>query len=309
MASHGFIPSFRNTITDSHMCFAIHYRSDQFRPVFSKIPVIALNNNEEETRRLHEAEVLLAALESATRPTERSGLDDGEYLDDLASLTLDGSGWGEETLGGTQYQKHVNICIDNSGSTRMPATGYCARAMADIGTNLMNVLYAAGGRWPGVTWDEFSFNRIAKQHTGKRGQEARSEATRQSLEQVWVQDPLDTDARETNLAPLLEALHRNEVERGLIGEPRIDIIMTDGEFESQEDADEAAEWQRQRGSGATTYVVNLCPDTPSDVSLPHQFRVIPLHCVTGADYRKEVDGEALRQTLMRIVVDEMQNNI
>ena len=64
----------------------------------------ALNNNEEETRRLHEAEVLLAALESATRPTERSGLDDGEYLDDLASLTLDGSGWGEETLGGTQYR-------------------------------------------------------------------------------------------------------------------------------------------------------------------------------------------------------------
>jgi len=269
----------------------------------------AYNNNAEATRRHYEAEVLIAALESSTKPRERGQLDDGDFLDDLASLMTDGSGWGEEQLGSKIYRKHVNICLDNSGSTHMPSTGYPSKAMAAVAQNLMEVLYEAAGRWPGVTWDMFSFNRVAKQHTGRRGRADRTELVRQALQEVTISDPLNRDAVETNLGPLMEALHDNEVERGLIGQPRLDIIITDGEFEGEDDAARAAEWQRQRGTGLNTYVLNICPDIPSDVALPHQFQVIPLHCNIGSELRKEVDGEALRQTLMRIVVDEMQNNI
>jgi hypothetical protein len=250
--------------------------------------------------------VLVAALESATRPSEREGLDDGDFIDDPASLMLDGSGWGEERIGGRRYQKHVNICIDNSGSTHMDSTGYCSIAMSEVANNLVEVLYEAAGRWPRITWDAFSFNRTARQHTGSRSEQNRLEEVRQSLSHVYVDDPLNTNAVETNLAPLMQAILENESSRNLIGQPRIDIILTDGEFESQEDADEAAEWQRRRGAGVTTYVINLCPDVPSDISLPPQFRVIPLHCTTGSTLRKEIDGDVLRQSLMRIVVDEMQ---
>lgn len=266
----------------------------------------AFRNNAEDVRRHYEADMLIAALESSTRPREREQLDEGDYLDDMTSLMADGSGWGEEQLGSKSYKKHVNICIDNSGSTHMPSTGYCSAALATVAQNLMEVLYEAAGRWPGVTWDAFSFNRIAKQHTGSIGRANRAEMVRQALRHVVIPDPLDRDAVETNLGPLMEALHDNEVERGLIGQPRLDIIITDGEFESEDDAARAAEWQRQRGTGLNTYVINICPDTPSEVALPHQFRVVPLHCNIGSELRKEIDGEALRQTLMRIVVDEMQ---
>jgi hypothetical protein len=265
----------------------------------------AFDRAEGAIRRHQEADVLLAALESATSPRERSGLDRGDYLDDLPALTLEGSGWGADQPGAKRFQKHVNICVDNSGSTHMPSTGYCARAMSEVAQNLMEILYEAAGRWPGVTWDAFSFNRIARQHTGSIGRANRAEEARQALEHIWVRDPLNEDARETNLAPLIEDLYNNEVTRDLIGQPRIDIVITDGEFESEDDGIQAAEWQRQRGAGVNSYIINLCPDVPSDVPLPHQFRVIPLHCMTGTELRKEVDGTALRQTLMRIVVNEM----
>ena len=265
----------------------------------------ALRNNARKTRMMQEAVTLVDALQSATRDREMENLDEGDYLDDPVSLIVDGSGWGEEKIGASEFRKHVSIALDNSGSTHMPSTGYCADAMQSVANNLLGVLHTASSQWNGITWDAYSFNRIATSHTGRRGKQERYEIARQALSQVVVRDPLRVDAIETNLAPLLERMYETEKERGLIGSPRLDIILTDGEFESQEDADQAAEWQRLRGSNVNTYVLNLCPETPSEVTLPHQFRVIPLQCVTGDELFKEVDGEALRQALMQIVLSEI----
>jgi len=265
----------------------------------------ALLGNERKIRMVHEADALVAALESATRSHELENLDEGEWLDDPVGLLTDGSGWGEERLGARGYEKHVNIAVDNSGSTHMPVTGYCAAAMEDVANNLMEVLFVAASKWPGVTWDAYSYNRIAHVHTGSRGQRRRLAMVRQAMQRMVVENPRRTDAVQTNLAPLIESMYDTEVRRNLIGSPRLDIILTDGEFESQKDADAAAEWQRKRGAGVTTYVLNLCPETPSDVTLPHQFRVIPLRCVTGSELRKEVDGEGLRQALMQVVLSEV----
>lgn len=265
----------------------------------------AFLGNRGKVRRLSEAETLIAALESATRPQERESLDDGDWLDDPVDLITDGSGWGVETLGAKQYRKHINICVDNSGSTHMPATGFCSAALTNVANSLLTVLFTAASRWPGITWDAFSFNRITRQETGRTGQQNRYEDVRQSLGRVYSRDPLNADARETNLAPLMTAILENETERGLIGSPRLDIILTDGEFESQADADEAAVIQRQRGDGVSTYVLNLCPETPGEVGLPPSFRVIPLTCLIGEELRKQVDNESLRASLMRIVVEEM----
>mgnify|MGYP005814969507 CR=1 FL=1 len=265
----------------------------------------ALLGNERRTAMAQEAALLVDTLASATRDREVENLDEGDWLDDPVALIADGSGWGEERMGAREFRKHVSIAVDNSGSTHMASTGYCAHAMSVVANSLLEVLYTASSQWPGVTWDAYSFNRITRSHTSRFGRQERYELVRQSLAQVVVSDPLRTDAIETNLAPLIERMYETEEERGLLGSPRLDIILTDGEFESQADADEAAEWQRRRGPGVTTYVLNLCPETPSEVALPYQFRVIPLTCVTGDEHRKEVDGEGLRQALMQIVLSEM----
>ena len=266
----------------------------------------AVNANRKDIERLESAKELIAALESTTRAKSRENLDDGDDLDDPVSLMMDGAGWAEDVIGASQYKKHVNICIDNSGSTRMPETGFCSLAMEKVSQNLVNVLYEAAERWQGVSWDVFSFNRVTQQETGWRAKHLREQQVRQQLEEIEVDNPHMSDATETNLAPLLEAIYANEEERSLIDQPRLDIILTDGEFESQADADDAAVHQAKRGSNVSTYVINLCPDKPSDITLPTSFRVIPLPCIEEKYGALEVDNDMLRQVIMQIVVEEVQ---
>ena len=172
----------------------------------------------------------------------------------------------------------------------------------------MGVLQSAGRDHEMVTYETFTFNRITEQHTGERGEEHRAELAFQQLQNIYVDDPLEADATETNLAPLLENFHINEVRRSKIGEPRIDIILTDGEFESPEDMAEAIEWQRKRGPGVNTYVLNVCPDDmDNNIPLPHQFKVIPVNCIKDEFGIKEVDRDVLRQVLNRIVISEVSN--
>ena len=89
----------------------------------------------------------------------------------------------------------------------------------------------------------------------------------------------------------------------------LDIIITDGEFETQQDADEAASFKARRGNGINSYVLNLCPEASSEIQLPSQFRVIPLNCIYDKEYNsnivKDVDKEALRNALYSIVIDEL----
>ena len=139
-----------------------------------------------------------------------------------------------------------------------------------------------------------------------------------------VDDPLKKDAVQTNLAPLLEQMYKNEVERNKIGETRIDIIITDGEFESVKDLDEAVEWQRKRGPNVTTYVLNLVPEEmANNLPLPYQFRVVPVDCIENkTSYRngeesthfnndytpiKKVDNQVLSQVLNNIVIQEVSD--
>lgn len=256
------------------------------------------------------AGMLIAALQSATKAREADNLDEGDWIDDLATLMIDGSSWGMEKHGALQYKKHVNIAVDNSGSTHMRETGFCSRTMNSVADNLQSVLFGAGYEFPSITWDKFSFNRIAKQHTGKAARLRRREEQqqRQLLQGTYVEDPLSKDARETNLSPLMQAMYENEEVLGLLDTPRLDIILTDGEWETQRDADDAGRWQRMRGSKVTTYVLNLCPETIGDIALPANFRVIPVNCIQEGSFGlKEVDREILRQTIMSIVVQESGN--
>jgi len=271
--------------------------------------------------KLESASVLLEALYSATKEKERADLDDGELVDDPVNLIVDGQGWGDETKGRLEVRKHVNIAVDNSGSTHMPETGFCSRAMRTIAENLMGQLQTVGQTYPYLTYDAFSFNRITQQHTGYYGREVRKEVAFKYLQGIHVDDPLKRDAIKTNLAPLLEQMYNNEVRRNKIGEPRIDIILTDGEFESIRDLNKAVEWQRKRGPNVTTYVLNLVPEEmDNNLPLPHEFRIVPVNCIgvdgattnpllMGIDSTysrvKEVDEQVLAQVLNRIVLQEV----
>jgi len=260
----------------------------------------------EEIAHAQAAEALLGALYAATRMRERADLDEGDVLDDPATALIDGGGWADEAAGRLEVKKHVNIGIDNSGSTHMPETGYCSGAMQAVAGNLARVLFAAASTYPGITYDGFSFNRITIQETGRPGRAYREGLTREYFAGVSVDDPLKRDAVETNLAPLIEAMYKNEEELGLIGQPRLDLILTDGEFESDADAQAAAEWQRLRGPGVTSYVLDLCPgEIENPVELPHQFRVIPLQCLIDEFGAKAIDHDVLRQSLIQIATEEV----
>jgi len=271
-----------------------------------------LRSNAERVERHEEAEIILEALQSVTRVQEKENLDEGEWLDDPVTTIIDNSGgWGDELVGATDYRKHVNICIDNSGSTHTPETGYCSRPMTEVVSSLCDVLSYASDQYPGVTWGVYEFNKTAscKQMHGKEFSSYYNRYSSDSRTHLYINDPLQENAIATNLAPLMKAIYEQEEKEDLLDTPRFDIILTDGEFETQQDADEAASSKARRGNGINSYVLNLCPETPSEIQLPSQFRVLPLNCLYDEEYAsktvKRIDKEALRNALYSIVIDEL----
>ena len=271
-----------------------------------------LRSNAGRVERHEEAEIILEALQSVTRVREKENLDEGEWLDDAVTTLLDNSGgWGDELVGATDYRKHVNICIDNSGSTHTPETGYCSRPMTEVVSSLCDVLSYASDQYPGVTWGVYEFNKTAscKQMHGKEFSSYYNRYSSDSRTNLYLNDPLQENATATNLAPLMKAIFEQEEKEDLLDAPRFDIILTDGEFETQQDADEAASSKARRGNGINSYVLNLCPEAPSEIQLPSQFRILPLNCLFDEEYAsktvKRVDKEALRNALYSIVIDEL----
>ena len=271
-----------------------------------------LRSNAGRVERHEEAEIILDALQSVTRVKEKENLDEGEWLDDPVTTLIDNTGgWGDELVGASDYRKHVNICIDNSGSTHTPETGYCSRPMTEVVSSLCDVLSYASDQYPGVTWGVYEFNKTAscKQMHGKEFSSYYNRYSSDSRTHLYINDPLQENATATNLAPLMKAIYDQEEKEDLLDAPRFDIILTDGEFETQQDADEAASSKARRGNGINSYVLNLCPETPSEIQLPSQFRVLPLNCLYDEEYAsktvKRVDKEALRNALYSIVIDEL----
>jgi len=282
-------------------------KSDFANRWYEKQGATPLRLNTGNIEKLHEAEILLEALYSFTKAKERENLDEGDFLDDPTSAVIDGSGWGEEVVGKQEYKKHVNICIDNSGSTHSSATGYCSKVLKDVAKNLIEILKTASQQYEGITYAVYNFNRITQCELffGKEWISEYQYLSDWSGSYFMMEDPLKKDAQKTNLAPLMEEIFNKETEHGLINEPRLDIILTDGEFENQKDANKAIDWQRQRGGNIFTYVLNVCPELPSDIELPPQFRVIPVGTITEADQVKQVDKDVVRNVLYSIVIDEM----
>ena len=267
-----------------------------------------LRQNKSRVEKIEEASILTEALYAFTKARERENLEEGDILDDPATAVIDGAGWGEEVMGKQEYRKHINICIDNSGSTHTAATGFCSRTMREVSENLISLLKTVSAKYEGITWGVYSFNRIARCELfyGKEFVNEYNWLSDWSGSFFTVEDPLKKDASETRLAPLMEEIYRKESENGLIGEPRLDIILTDGEFENQKDADKAIEWQNRRGGNIYTYVLNVAPELPSDIQLPPQFRVLPVQSISESDGVKlGVDTESLRNVMYSIVIDEM----
>ena len=91
----------------------------------------------------------------------------------------------------------------------------------------------------------------------------------------------------------------------MIGEPRFDIIITDGEFENQEDADLVGEFQKRRGPGVITYVLNLCLGSNTNIKLPMSFREIPLGVIDPDSPKSWISSDELRMSIQQIIINEM----
>ena len=137
----------------------------------------------------------------------------------------------------------------------------------------------------------------------------REYATRLKHTSFWgafhsTAQPAIEDAGETNLAPLFQLIWGEEQKWGLIDQPRLDIILTDGEFENQDDADLATTFQHRRGIGVTTYILNLGPKQ-TNIQLPPTFREIPLEVIHDNGGIVAVDEQGLRSALNRVVLSEI----
>lgn len=261
-------------------------------------------------KRLASANTLLNALYSFNRPKTLFGLDDGDYMEDYVDILTGGDGWAKEVPLRKGYRKHVNIAVDNSGSTFTKEMKYCSATMKSVSNSLLDVLTIAADTYPGITWGGWEFNKGSEeiQIFGKNINLSTFQKFINANEPAtifWRNEPTKEEASETRLAPLLEKILLMEQKHNLIGEPRLDIIIADGEFENQEDADLAGEFQRRRGPGVTTYILNLCLGSSTDIKLPTLFREVPLGIINSNDTHSFIKDEDLRTAMNSIIISEM----
>ena len=262
-------------------------------------------------QRFRSAERLMESLYSFTKLKTKYGLDEGDYPEDFVDLITGGDGWAADSLGRRDFRKHVNLAIDNSGSTYTSKMRYCSDVMRRVANSLLDTLVMASVTYPGISFMGLEFNKLCKV-SEMFGKSLRPTSYQRIVESeysnmvFYINEPDKEDARETNLAPLIQTMLEKEQANGLIGEPRLDIILTDGEFENQDDANLAGQLQRQRGPGVTTYLLNLCAGSRTNIALPPSFREIPLGVIDLLNPSQvRVEEEDLMPVLSSIVINEM----
>lgn len=99
---------------------------------------------------------------------------------------------------------------------------------------------------------------------------------------------------ETLVTPLFTAIEEWEREDGDHSAYRIDIILTDGEWDNKADIIEASKVQERRNGHLTTFMLNFLPR-----------KLWGLHALPERCYQYEANGEFLGQQIRQIISDSL----
>lgn len=231
----------------------------------------------------------IADLASAVRFRMKIGQSQGDWVEEPERLFTDGKVFGSEEAVAAKVNLQLTVSLDASSSM------WANRIMKHAGPTLMEidkVVRKAVSDLPGsVTYAPFAFHNVgyllpaaflpsycggASYKNGKPYKAClmpNSPSNAQLLAAKLAGElPSPWQHRlhgnETKLAPLFQAIKEWEDRQAGTPTARLDIVLTDGAFDDQEDLDEAAEVQLSRGDVRTVMLNFMPPEEWFNAKLP-----------------------------------------
>lgn len=231
----------------------------------------------------------VSELATAIRYREKTGLHEGDWVEDPERVFTDHRVFGEEVAIAAGVKMQITVSID--GSRSMHANGIMGKAGAAFAA-LHKMIVAAQAELPegSIIYAPFTFAHDGYQDKGKRAyQLGGASALAYADENVWVGNGTDTW-----IYPLFECIEKWEAANSDPSIYRLDIIITDGVLEHPKDVVKANEIQERRNGRLSTVMLNFLPTREWG-----QYR-LPERCVQYAVTRDNVS-----QTMRKVIAESL----
>jgi hypothetical protein len=245
----------------------------------------------------HTAGVLQSDVHEAITWHERTGLDDGDWVDDPVAACISGRAWaGEEVAKATGVKLQITLSLDMSNS--MWHNGIMEQAMQAYTTLGLALEQLAAANQGSVFTEQFLF---ALHEGGKYAATLKAEgyssvAAEHNMGKFertrTAGDYPPSDAGDdTWVAPLFAAIEKWEQQHSDQNAVRLDLVITDGVLEHKVDIKDASMLQERRDGSLQAVFLNFLPEAEWRESL------LPRRCVQYPVQGDNVNG--LLRTLVQ----------
>lgn len=273
----------------------------------------------------------LSELRTVIRTKIKTSLAEGDWIEDPERIYFDGNVFGEEVRSASDVKIQIAICVDVSQSTYANNTaGKISRALFALDkvirkamvelpegalaykvfafnkdtyiiddVTLLNTTTSTkkgavedGAMLMFGTWTVAAQGRPVQRHLSGAQKFALAEFYRAS--NIKYKTFYEENWADTLVAPLFTAIEKWEQNEGDHSAYRIDIILSDGEWENKTDIVEATKIQERRNGRLTTFMLNFLPRQKwGNYSLPER-------C-----YQYEANPKFLGQQIRQIISDSL----
>lgn len=231
----------------------------------------------------------VSELATAIRYREKTGLHEGDWVEDPERVFTDHRVFGEEVAIAAGVKMQITVSID--GSRSMYANDIMSRAGAAF-VAIHKMIRAAQAELPegSIIYAPFTFAHDGFQDKGKRAYQ---------LHDAGALAYADTsvmagNGSDTWIYPLFECIEKWEIEHSDPSIYRLDIIITDGVLEHPKDVVKANEIQERRNGRLSTVMLNFLPTREWG-----EYR-LPERCVQYAVTRDNVS-----QTMRKVIAESL----
>lgn len=271
----------------------------------------------------------LTELLTVMRTRIKTGLREGDWIEDPERAYTDGAVFGEETRVASEVKLQIALCVDVSKSTYYNGV---AAIMGEAVLAIDRVIRKAMAELPegALTYRVFAFNRntylvpeqdvilldtrspdeggstIQRWGTWFIQPEGGEKISGLTVPQVaerakqynaqgraWKHG-YDHNWNDTLVAPLFSAIEAWEQAEGDHHAQRIDLILSDGELDNVADVKEATKIQERRNGKLTTFMLNFLPRSKWGQ------HALPQRC-----YQYQANQEYLGQQIQQIISDSL----
>jgi hypothetical protein len=229
---------------------------------------------------------------------ERSGADEGDWIDDVVEGTTTGHGFGYEQRENSSVKLQITLSLDMSNSMyynrintkAMTAFYEIGQTLRALQSEFPNDLFAAFFEF---SLDSYNNGRgkAVRQLTGDDPDFGPFKEYRPS-EVASVYGNGRFDGEDTWISPLLENIEKWEADASDSGAIKLDLVITDAVLEHVGDIKDGSIIQDRRDGSLQTVLLNLMPETEwGEVSLPR-------HC-----YQYHVDADNLSGALRNMIME------